>query len=208
MGYTQAQTARIRALIDEIESRKPHTNAAPTYRDVPLLRALADYVPEHPGDEDLETAILIVRFLAENYEALWRIAECNKWYRLLLELYGRCTPDGAPLEQDYYLALRARNYHRKDTCEDLHKLAQEFLPPETIAEEESAALNAIDLRHDPVELTQEYCMVIDEVDRRVEEAGSQTLFPFEKWKLKRELLKEYGIDWRPPAAMEPGIRLS
>lgn len=208
MGYTQAQIVRITALMNEIESRKPHANAAPTYHDVPALRALADYVPADPDDEALELSIQIVRYLARNYEALWRIAECNEWYRRLLELYGRRTPDGAPLEEDYYLALRARNYHRADRCDDLHALAEAFLPPETIAEEETAALNAIDLRNDPVELTPEYRAVIDEVDRLVDENGSKTLFPFERWKLKRQFLKEHGIDWRPPAGMEPGIRLS
>jgi len=61
------------------------------------------------------------------------------------------------------------------------------------------------LKRDPVEMTEGYLAVIDEVERKVEEnmdfhgRGSC----HQRWSLTREYLEEYGIVWRSLGAMNP-----
>ena len=66
------------------------------------------------------------------------------------------------------------------------------------------------LKHDPIEDTPEFKAVINDVEAELEEMLKD--FPkgmgfcHHYWHCKRELLEEkYGIIWRSPAAMNPGV---
>lgn len=66
------------------------------------------------------------------------------------------------------------------------------------------------LRHDPVEWTAGYEKVIDEAERKVDsylEGHPRGMgFCFEYWSTKARVLQEdYGIVWRSPAQMNPGV---
>lgn len=65
------------------------------------------------------------------------------------------------------------------------------------------------LAYDPVEDSEAYLAVIDEVERRLyEELKDEPRhmgFCFRYWSAKRDLLKEYGIEWHSPSTMNPGV---
>lgn len=66
------------------------------------------------------------------------------------------------------------------------------------------------LRRDPVEYTwrwERICYdVEDELDRRLANVPRHMGFRFRYWSMKRELLEEkYGIEWRSPSQMNPGV---
>lgn len=60
------------------------------------------------------------------------------------------------------------------------------------------------LRRDPVEKTEEYLAVIDEVEAQIDcEHDAELCFSF--WAVKAQLLLARGILWRSPAALNPGV---
>ena len=62
---------------------------------------------------------------------MWRIAYAVKYYKWLLELqvdlYTRFQEHDKQCADDYYTALRARNYYEPDDCADLVELAKKLL---------------------------------------------------------------------------------
>lgn len=65
------------------------------------------------------------------------------------------------------------------------------------------------LLYDPVERTQKwediYVEVEEECDRRLEDVPRGMGFCFAYWSVKANVLKEYGIDWKSPHYMNPGV---
>ena len=65
------------------------------------------------------------------------------------------------------------------------------------------------LQYDPIEDSEAYLSVIDEVERRLydelkdEPRGMGSCFLY--WSAKRDLLAEYGIEWRSPGVMNPRV---
>ena len=64
------------------------------------------------------------------------------------------------------------------------------------------------LYYDDVELTEEYKKiekkVETEVERRLRDVPRGMGYCHAYWACKREVLNEYGIEWRSPSAMNPG----
>ena len=60
------------------------------------------------------------------------------------------------------------------------------------------------IKNDPVEKTEEYLAVIDEVEERIDKDKTMD-FCMEYWNLKAEYLFEHGIIWRSPAQINPGV---
>lgn len=215
MGYTEISVKRILELIKEIENRKEHPNAAATYKDVPALCEIDRIVKEQMALEEtcdrdtLIDSLFAVRYLGSSYETMWRIAYANKYYKWLFdihsELYRRFGEKDKELADDYYIALRARNYYGKDECSDLAELAKELLPEKKRLDIEKQILEDFHpLKHDPVELTDKYLAVIDEVDRRMDTEEYRKAHSFIRNERFRELLMEYGIEWEPVTSLNPG----
>lgn len=66
------------------------------------------------------------------------------------------------------------------------------------------------LKHDPIEWSTEYERIIDDVEKKVGELLSDEPrgmgFCFLYWNTKANVLSEYyGIEWRSPAIMNPGV---
>ena len=66
------------------------------------------------------------------------------------------------------------------------------------------------LKHDPIEWSAEYERIIDDVEKKVGELLSDEPrgmgFCFSYWPtLQRILFRDYGIRWRSPAEMNPGV---
>ena len=64
------------------------------------------------------------------------------------------------------------------------------------------------LKHDPVEMTEEYLAVIDEVDEKIEKNREYHGFGscHHVWSLKTDYLAEKGIVWKSPVVLNPRVR--
>ena len=200
----------------EIEGRKEHSYAAATYKDLPTLREIEKILneklqAEHPCDRDtLVDSIFAVRFLGSAYESMWRIAYAVKYYKWLLELqvdlYTRFQEHDKQCADDYYTALRARNYYTADDCADLVELAKKLLSDNKRKQTEIQVFEHFHpLKHDPVELTDEYLGVIDEVEKIMDEKDAKKLHPFTQAELFQALLCERGVEWKSLMELNPGI---
>ena len=216
MGYHETSIKRIEALIGEIQGRKAHAYAATTYRDTPALRELVAMAEEQLAKErdrdTLEDSILIFRFVAESYDSMGRFALSARLYHTVLSLavelkdtYGEDTPDVADL---YYAALAARNFYVDDDCDDLAMLAERLMPFEKARKmlcERQARRRS--LKHDSVEMSEAYLAVVDAVEERLEK--NCTLHGrgscHEAWRLRREYLAEYGIEWHSVGELNPSV---
>lgn len=217
MPYTEESLKQLTKLINEIESRKAHRYAAPTYKDTAALLQIAEIVEtqletEQSWDENtLENSILSVRYLANSYEKMWRCALSVKYYNMLIrllsiqaEIYSKTEEDSF---DDYYSALRARNYYSHDSCDDLSEFADKFLTNEEKRKIENEIFSAKSgLKHDSIELSEKYLTVIDKVESRIDESDTGIMHNFERIKLKKQLLKEYGINWKSEIELNPNVR--
>ncbi len=205
----------IAALMEEIEGRKPHGNAAATYKDVPALlkieEILAGYLLSgERSKEKLENAVAVFRYLANTYEYMWRIARAVEYYGCLMEaeagLFRSFGVRDEEARDDYYAALRARNYYKKDDCADLTAFgAVLFEEAERARIEEEIFERYRPLKHDPVELTEEYLSVIDEVEREMDTKEVKVLHHFSQAEIKKKLLRARGVTWRSVRELNPGV---
>ena len=217
MGYSKDNVSRITALVSEIQGRKEHERAAATYRDVPALKEIEgivmDNLARYSDKDTLTDSIAALRFLAEAYRGMGRMALCATFYGEILELAtvlkGTYKVKTEDISDIFYSALRARNYYVDDDCDDLVKNAVTLMPEEAVysmLEERRARRRT--LRSDPVEMTDEYLRVIDEVEEKID-ATRKTFGHgscYEVWMLKREYLAERGIKWSSPAELNPKFR--
>ena len=66
------------------------------------------------------------------------------------------------------------------------------------------------LKQDPVEQTDEYKAIASELEEKIvaqigENSGMGYCYSY--WKLKKEILKEdYGIEWKSPRTLNPGVK--
>ena len=214
MAYCKEREQRLKELLEEIEGRKSHSNAAATYRDAPALREIVKTVETQLAeDEDkssMTDSIAVLTYAADRYSSLGRFVLSAELYGRVLELalklwhgHGADTKNAKDI---LYLALQARNYYVDDDCDDLVMIGKELLE-EGCAEKMQSERRAHrrSLKHDPVEMTGEYLRVIDAVEKQVEEnrtvQGHGSCY--EAWSLKKKYLSEYGIAWRSVHELNP-----
>ena len=152
MAYSEKSAARLAALHGEIEARKEHEFAAPTYRDTAALAEIKQTVfnqleSEHEHDRDtVEDSIAVLRYLAENYENMGRTACALPLRKKVLELDAELAArfkNSEGIESDYYCALKARNRYGRDECADLRELAAGLLPLDKQIQIEKTILKTI-----------------------------------------------------------------
>ena len=168
-------------------------------------------VETQPSDvATYDDTVIILRVLAESYDALGRYSISAYYYNKLLELSSNMKVlHGVEYDEtphDFYNAIRVRNAYVDDDAQDLAQIVAPLLPAERI-KERLALVKARrrSLRFDPVETTKEYLAVIDAVEEKVEK-GRTKFGPgscLEVWALKQKYLAEYGIAWRSPAELNP-----
>lgn len=214
MPFTQAECDRIAALYAAIENNKAHKCAAPTYKDSPYLAEMAA-IAAQKRDTDAAARgdlIAVYTYLTDCYDRMGREGMSVKWYPALLSAHVRQVADGGVEEEEdelddcFYRAVKARNTYAPDDCADLAALVRGTIPEERISLLLSAAQNACrqSIRQDPVEMTDEYLAVIDEVERRIAETQTVDIC-FAYWHLKAMFLWEHDIPWRSPAALNPNV---
>ena len=124
----------------------------------------------------------------------------------LMKLREYDIEDMEGFENCFYLAVKARNYYEPDDCSDLVAIVSGSLPDKRIRE---LLLSAQEnrrgfIKNDPVEKTEKYLAVIDKVEEKIEKT-KQMDFCLEYWSLKARFLFEYGILWRSPTQLNPGV---
>ena len=169
-----------------------------------------------PRDHDIETLEEIIPtfwYLTECYDKMCRAGMSVKFYTPQLQAHTELmklreydSEDMEGFENCFYLAVKARNYYEPDDCSDLVAIVSGSLPDERIRE---LLLSAQEnrrgfIKNDPVEKTEEYLAVIDKVEEKIEKTR-QMDFCLEYWSLKARFLFEYGILWRSPSQLNPGV---
>lgn len=215
MPFEKAVIERIVELFNRIEGRKEHDCSAPTYKDSEDLREMARLITSEPDVDipTIEEKLPVLWYLAESYDKMCRAGVSSGFYKMQLEAYVRLMglkkfsdEEKDELEDCFYKAVRARNFYIPDECDDLVSIVSGCLDDETIqrlkfdAMESRAGL----IKNDPVEKTEQYLAVIDEVERKIDEEKSSD-FCLEYWDLKASILFEYGIFWRSPAKLNPNV---
>ena len=203
-----------------IFSRKDHDYAAATYKDVDDLKKLYELAKQLPieNKKDFRFVFDVLVFIAEQYETMGRMSVAAK-YRLEVLLFVEGFADEYQGDEEFKnkvkdlftLLLRDRNYFVDDDCEDCLKAAKatKLMSEEEIKKIHQQRMNRRrNLKSDPVEMSEEYLAVIDEVERKIDanmknKGGMGSCFEF--WSLKQEYLAEKGINWTSPALLNPRV---
>ncbi len=179
MPFNSERTKRLTELFELIEKNGDYDAYELTYRAVPYLNETYAIVKEQLASEDsydrvtLLDCTAIMRYLAEAFDRLGRFAVSARYYKeaiylaaTLFTMYGEEIKDSSGM---IYNALKARNYYVDDDCEDIRKLALTFIANDIVKDVFDAVMTRRrNLKHDPIEMTEEYLAVIDEVEERIE----------------------------------------
>ena len=219
MPFTEERAERLKALFELIEQNGDCTAHELTYQSVPYLKETDEIVnaqlaSEEPYDKvTLLDSATIMRYLAEAYDRLGRFAVSVRYYKRAIELavmlytmYGEEMQDSSGM---IYNALKARNYYVDDDSEDIREQALIFIPKDIVDDVfDTVMKRRRNLKHDPVEMTEEYLAVIDEVDEKIEKNREYRGFGscHHVWSLKTDYLAEKGITWRSPDVLNPRVR--
>ena len=219
MPFTNERAERLKELFELIEKNGDYNAYELTYQAVPHLLETEEIVEaqlasESPYDKvTLLDSATIMRYLAEAYDRLGRFAVSVRYYKRAIELaaklytmYGEEMQDSSGM---IYNALKARNYYVDDNCEDIREQALVFIPKDIVDDVFDTVMNRRrNLKHDPVEMTEEYLAVIDEVDEKIEKNREYRGFGscHHVWSLKTDYLAEKGIEWKSPVVLNPRVR--
>ena len=219
MPFTEERAERLKVLFELIEQNGDCTAHELTYQAVPYLKETDELVNDQLASEEpydkvtLLDSATIMRYLAEAYDRLGRFAVSVGYYKRAIELaaklytmYGEEMRDSSGM---IYNALKARNYYVDDDCEDIREQALVFISTDIVDDVFDTVMNRRrNLKHDPVEMTEEYLAVIDEVDEKIEKNREYRGFGscHHVWSLKTDYLAEKGITWRSPDLLNPRVR--
>lgn len=199
---------RIKLLISKV-------NEDVSYFDSPVLKEIALLTNELIG-EDKDTLLFLYDtniFLADAYTRLCRFSlaakyhfECVKYAKKLKELYDVNIKD---IKEVIYKLLRDRNFYIDDDCEDVKDVINGLISEKDILKLFDDRLShRRNMKNDPVEMSDEYLSVIDEIEEKIEK--NRTMYGmgscFEVWDLKEQYLAEKGITWKSPALLNPRVR--
>ena len=219
MPFTKERAERLKELFELIEQNGDCAAHELTYHAVPYLKETDDLVKDQLASEEphdkvtLLDSATIMRYLAEAYDRLGRFAVSVRYYNRAIELaatlytmYGEEMQDSSGM---IYNALKARNYYVDDDCEDIREQALVFISTDIVDDVfDTVMKRRRNLKHDPVEMTEEYLAVIDEVDEKIEKNRTQHGFGscHHVWSLKTDYLAEKGIEWKSPVVLNPRVR--
>ena len=152
----------------------------------------------------------IFLFAGDNYYRMGRPFLAVKYYEKALDIIIANHKNIGDLDGLLGKILRLRNYYVDDDCVDvINKISESnLLSQDKIDEIKSNAFrHRRSLKHDPIEMSEEYLAVIDEVEEKVDK--NRTHFGmgscYEAWNLKFQFLMEKGIYWKSPAVMNPRV---
>ena len=219
MPFCKERAKRLTELLGLIQKSEAENSCELTYRAVVYLEEIRRLVMAQISSDDpydsvtLLDCAVIMRYLADAYDRLGRFALSAGYYQKAIDLAAALYEvDGTKIQdakEMVYRGLKARNYYIDDDCPDLRRKAYVFLSAREVDETFETFFKCRRLlKHDPVEMTEAYLAVIDEVEAQIEER--RTLYGpgscHQIWSLKSELLAEKGVIWHSPAVLNPRVR--
>lgn len=108
---------------------------------------------------------------------------------------------------DYYHRLLGSAYYKGELTDRLlNAIDPDYSDEEFLADLEECHQR----RHDPVQRTPQWEEIIYDVEReceaRLQGVKRQRGYCHKYWSVKKEILAQYGIDWKSPARMNPHIK--
>lgn len=188
------------------------------YLASPHLEVMADLILNNLDDskESLSYAYDTLIFIADRYMMIGRLSLSAIYNKKALEVglmlfdkYGKMIP--RDIEKVYYEVLHDRNYYVDDDCEDILLMlkGKGLIDDETLLSIYNKRMKSRrTLKNDPIEMSDKYLEVIDEVEEMVDKNRKTRGMGscHEMWALKAKYLKEKGIIWRSLAIMNPRMR--
>ncbi len=169
------------------------------------FESLSDAVCTNVSEESIEDMIRFSESLGIAFEQMGRIKSSAECFTIQVELIARNKKlygdDSMQMAGPLFRAIQSRNHYHDDDCPDLMKYAEEYMEDAFEEVFQSALSSRRVLRFDPVECSDAYLSVINDVEKILDEEK-----PARIWDRKKELLDERGIHWRTPAEMNPNVR--
>ena len=186
------------------------------YKASPFLKILIGILDANTyEDEDsLEFVYKNYLYVAYKYKRMGRFSLAAKYEENALDIALLLYNDHEKIVEDVDTLLHNilvdRNYYKDDDCYDvLDKVREKHLiDPNTIEQiNDRVMMRRRSLKHDPVEMSEEYLTVIDEVEEKIDK--NRTLYGMgschEIWNLKYQYLLEKGINWKSPSILNPRV---
>ena len=205
---------KIYSLVEKIEEIKKSDDDIISYQLSPYVKEMIAVI-EQVEIDDKVTAIFVYKtylYIAETYTRMVRFSLSAKYHfkalriaKTIKEVYHYKV---SGIEILLVNLLRDRNFYVDDNCEDVKEVVDGLLPVKKIENIFTNRLNhRRNLKNDPVEMSEEYLAVIDEVEERI--AKNKTMSGMgschEIWDLKFQYLLEKGIKWKSPSLMNPRV---
>lgn len=218
MGFSIESIERIKELINEINRRKKHKYSVISYKDRPALIEIESILEKELNNKAADdknaliNGISILNFLGNSYSDLGRMSIAASFYekslKLSAELKKSFDCETENVHKTLYNILKLRNYYIDDDCDDIISISIYLLSEDKVyAMIDERKKHRRSLKHDPIEMSDDYLDVIDEVEELVDNNRSFIGFGscHEIWNLKRRFLEERGITWKSPAMMNPMV---
>ena len=186
------------------------------YKASPFLKLIVGILDSNTyEDEDsLEFVYKNYLYVAYKYKRMGRFSLSAIYEERALDIALKLYHDHEKIAKDVdtllYNILVDRNYYKDDDCKDvLNKVRGiDLIDPHTIEQiADKVMMRRRSLKHDPVEMSEEYLAVIDEVEEKIDK--NRTLYGMgschEIWNLKYQYLLEKGINWKSPAMLNPRV---
>lgn len=180
-----------------------------SYRNVPNLRKIVIYLQtnQSKGQDTLRFCYDSYNFVALIFCRMGRASVSAFYYKRALEILKNLKRTPRNLPKIIESTILMRNYFIDDDCEDIWLLVQGRINEKKLKVIFDKNLNQPrDILYDPVEMSDKYLSVIDEVEEILEEQfedKSGRGLCHAMWALKKELLLARGVRWRSVAEMNP-----
>ena len=186
------------------------------YKASPLLKKMDQLLVANLNEEEesLSFAYDAYVFMGQAYRRMGRFSVSamieEKGLDIALKLYCDHNKKAKDVDTLLYDILVDRNYYVDDDCFDvLDKVKGTLLiEPEIIEKINNSVMKRRrSLKHDPIEMSEEYLAVIDEVEEKIDKNRTMRGMGscHEIWALKYEYLLEKGIHWKSPQMLNPRV---
>ena len=186
------------------------------YKASPFLKLMIGILDANTyEDEDsLEFVYKNYLYVAYKYKRMGRFSLSAIYEEKALDIALKLYHDHEKIVKDVDMLLNNilvdRNYYKDDDCYDVLDKVRgiDLIDPHTIEQiADKVMMRRRSLKHDPVEMSEEYLAVIDEIEEKIDK--NRTLYGMgschEIWSLKYQYLLEKGINWKSPAMLNPRV---
>ena len=147
--------------------------------------------------------------IAEAYKKMGHPSLAASAYEKALDIALKLKIDDR-LRDIFFEILRSRNHFIDDDCVEIYKKVKDsgLLDSEVLEKVYQDRMSRRrNLKADPIEMSEEYLAVIDEVEEKIKKNRKHFGMGscYEYWNLKEEYLLEKGIKWKSPHIMNPRV---